>query len=85
MSVAKHNCGFTTWPTKVQFRLKTNQTIPYNYSIAFSPKSGVNAVGNFIQSCRKAGIKTGLYYSVYYNNWFKVHDTHVQPGPLAPG
>lgn len=83
--VAKHNCGFTTWPTKVQFRLKTNQTIPYNYSIASSPKSGVDVVGNFIQSCRKAGIKTGLYYSVYYNNWFKVHDTHVQPGPLAPG
>ena len=85
MLVAKHNCGFTTWPTQVQVRLTSNQTIPYNYSIAYSPKSGIDLVGNFMQSCRKVGIRTGLYYSVVWNNWLNVQNSHVQPGPIAPG
>lgn len=83
--VAKHNCGFTTWPTHVQFQLTTNETIHYNYSISYSPKSGTDLVGNFMESCRKAEIRTGLYYSVVWNNWLNVQNTHVQPGPLAPG
>jgi alpha-L-fucosidase len=83
--VAKHNCGFTTWPTQVHFQLTTNQTIPYNYSISYSPKAGVDLVGSFMQSCRKAEIKTGLYYSVVWNNWLNVQDSRVQPGPIAPG
>jgi alpha-L-fucosidase len=83
--VAKHNCGFTTWPTQVRFQLKTNETISYNYSISYSPKSGTDLVGNFMESCRKAEIKTGLYYSVVWNNWLNVQNTQVQPGPLAPG
>ncbi len=83
--VAKHNCGFATWPTKVQFQLTNNQTIYYNYSIGYSPKAGTDLVGNFMESCRKAEIRTGLYYSVVWNNWLNVQDTHVRPGPLAPG
>ena len=83
--VAKHNCGFTTWPTQVQFPLTSNETIPYNYSITSSPKSGTDLVGNFMQSCRKAEIRTGLYYSVVWNNWLNVQGTTVQPGPVAPG
>ena len=83
--VAKHCCGFTTWPSKVQVPLTTNQTIPYNYSISYSPVSGTDLVGNFVKSCQKAGIKTGFYYSVVWNNWLNVQGTHVQPGPLAPG
>jgi alpha-L-fucosidase len=83
--VAKHNCGFTTWPTQVQFPLQSNQTIHYNYSIAYSPKSGTDLLGNFMQSCRKAEIKTGIYYSVVWNNWLNVQDTHVRPGPISPG
>jgi alpha-L-fucosidase len=83
--VAKHNCGFTTWPTQVQFPLTTNETIHYNYSISYSPKSGIDLVGNFMQSCRKAEIRTGLYYSVVWNNWLNVQGTHVRPGPVAPG
>jgi hypothetical protein len=38
-----------------------------------------------MQSCRKAEIRTGLYYSVVWNNWLNVQDTRVRPGPLAPG
>ena len=83
--VAKHNCGFTTWPSKVQVPLTTSQTIPYNYSILYSPVLGTDLVGNFVQSCQKAGIKTGLYYSIVWNNWLNVQDTRVRPGPLAPG
>ena len=83
--VAKHNCGFTTWPTEVQFPLTNNETIHYNYSIASSPKSGTDLVGNFMESCRKAEIRTGLYYSVVWNNWLNVQDARVQPGPIAPG
>ncbi|CAF1220083.1 unnamed protein product [Rotaria sordida] len=83
--VAKHNCGFTTWPTQVQFQLTTNETITYNYSILYSPRADIDLVGSFIDSCRKAEIKTGLYYSLVWNNWLNVQDTRVQPGPLAPG
>jgi len=83
--VAKHNCGFTTWPTQVQFQLTTNETIHYNYSISYSPKSGTDLVGSFMNSCRKAEIRTGVYYSVVWNNWLNVQNTRVQPGPLAPG
>lgn len=83
--VAKHNCGFTTWPTKVKFPLIDGETIAYNYSIGYSPKAGTDLLGDFIESCRKAGIKTGIYYSVVWNNWLNVQGTHVRPGPLAPG
>lgn len=83
--VAKHNCGFTTWPTKVQFQLTTNETIHYNYSIGFSPKAGIDLVGNFMDSCRRAEIKTGVYYSVVWNNWLNVQGSRVRPGPVAPG
>ncbi|CAF1469074.1 unnamed protein product [Rotaria magnacalcarata] len=31
--VAKHNCDFTTWPTKIQFQLTTNEAMSYNNSI----------------------------------------------------
>ena len=69
--VAKHNCGFTTWPTEVQFQLTNNETIHYNYSISYSPKSGIDLVGSFMKSCQKAEIRTGVYYSVVWNNWLK--------------
>lgn len=85
MLVVKHNCGFTTWPTQVQFQLTTKETVHYNYSIAYSPKSGTDLLGNFVASCRRAGIRTGLYYSVVWNNWLNVQDSRVQPGPLSPG
>jgi alpha-L-fucosidase len=68
MLVVKHCCGFTTWPTQVQFRLTTNETIRYNYSIQYSPKSETDLLQDFVASCRKAGIRTGVYYSVLWNN-----------------
>ena len=50
--VAKHNCGFTTWPTQVRFQLTTNETIHYNYSI--------------IIHCYQSIIKSN-YSSLFYN------------------
>ncbi|CAF3139225.1 unnamed protein product [Rotaria sp. Silwood2] len=67
--VAKHNCGFTTWPTQVKFQLTTNETILYNYSILYSPISDTDLVSRFVDSCQQVEIKTGLYYSIIWNNW----------------
>ncbi|CAF3597999.1 unnamed protein product [Rotaria socialis] len=83
--VAKHNCGFATWPTNVHFQLTTNETISYNYSVTYSPVSDTDYVDHFVDSCNQAGIKTGVYYSTIWNNWLNVQDARVQPGPLAPG
>lgn len=38
--VAKHNCGFTTWPTNVSLPSGS----PYNYSIQYSSCPSCNAV-----------------------------------------
>ncbi|CAF2613844.1 unnamed protein product [Rotaria sp. Silwood2] len=83
--VAKHNCGFTTWPTQVKFQLTTNETILYNYSILYSPISDTDLVSRFVDSCQQVEIKTGLYYSIIWNNWLNVQGARVRPGPLAPG
>jgi alpha-L-fucosidase len=63
--VAKHCSGFSLWPTKA-----------HGYSVASSPwKDGKgDVVADFIASCRKYGIKPGLYASTGRNNWFGVSD-----------
>eukprot|EP00040_Diaphanoeca_grandis_P019203 m.101217 g.101217 ORF g.101217 m.101217 type:complete len:689 (-) comp27315_c0_seq1:283-2349(-) len=63
--VAKHGCGFVTWPT--------NATVPgggrYNYSVAYTQwESGKgNVIQNFLDSCNKNDIATGFYYSLASN------------------
>jgi alpha-L-fucosidase len=61
--VAKHCSGFSLWPTKA-----------HDYSVASSPwKNGKgDVVADFIASCRKYGIKPGLYASTGRNNYFGV-------------
>lgn len=60
--VAKHGCGFTTWPS--------NATVPggnrYNYSVAFSDWQGGkgDVLAEFLASCNKNNIATGFYYSL---------------------
>jgi len=53
--VAKHGTGFSLWPTKAN-----------DYTISQTPwKNGKgDVVADFIKSCKKYGIKPGLYYSV---------------------
>eukprot|EP00730_Choanoeca_flexa_P013674 TRINITY_DN5578_c0_g1_i1.p1 TRINITY_DN5578_c0_g1~~TRINITY_DN5578_c0_g1_i1.p1 ORF type:complete len:595 (+),score=124.83 TRINITY_DN5578_c0_g1_i1:96-1880(+) len=66
--VAKHSCGFTTWPTKATL---PNKTL-YPYSIANSPASGRDIVADFVNSSRAKGIKPGFYYSVVTNAYLRV-------------
>lgn len=83
--VAKHNCGFTTWPSRVTFPDRENQTVQYNYTIAQSPVRGQNVVKSFVDSAQKYGIGRGFYYSVVVNNYLNVQDSDVRDGKWAPG
>ena len=56
--VAKHGCGFCTWPSKAQVLGAT-----YPYSVAFAPNT-TDVVSAFVASARKRGVGYGFYYSV---------------------
>lgn len=75
--VAKHNCGFTTWPSQVTFETRDNSTSPYNYSVAYSPVKGTDIVKLFSDSAAKHGIGHGFYYSTVVNNFLNVQDSLV--------
>ena len=61
--VAKHCSGFSLWPTKA-----------HSYSVASSPwKNGKgDIVADFIASCRKYGVKPGIYCSASANAYMRV-------------
>lgn len=69
--VAKHCSGFSLWPTEA-----------HEYSVKNSPwKEGKgDIVGDFVASCKKYGIKPGIYASttangyLYVNNPYKVQE-----------
>lgn len=83
--VAKHNCGFVTWPTETTFPLRDNSTQEYNYTVAESPLHGFDLVGSFKESAEERGILRGIYYSLNVNNFLNVQDWSVRDGPLAWG
>jgi alpha-L-fucosidase len=83
--VAKHNCGFTTWPSQVTFKNRENETVPYNYTIAQSPVHGKDVVKSFVDSAQKYNIGHGFYYSVVVNNFLNVQNSEVRAGSWAPG
>ena len=60
--VTKHHDGFCNWPTK--------QT---EYCVSSTPWKG-DVVGEVAKSCKKYGIKLGLYYSLW-DRHEKTHDT----------
>ncbi|MEX2592030.1 MAG: alpha-L-fucosidase [Anditalea sp.] len=70
--VAKHNSGFSLWPTKA-----------HGYSVKNTPwRDGeADIVRDFIASCKKYGIKPGIYASVAGNGYFKVEN----PGLVLSG
>ncbi len=70
--VAKHCSGFSLWPTEA-----------HDYSVKSAPwRDGEgDIVGDFIKSCKKFGIKPGLYYSVACNGYFCVDN----PGTVLSG
>ncbi|MFX0098712.1 MAG: alpha-L-fucosidase [Candidatus Hodarchaeota archaeon] len=61
---AKHVTGFTLFPDD-----------EYDYSVKNTPwKDGKgDVVGNFVNSCRKHGLKPGLYYSCEANAHIGIH------------
>lgn len=75
--VAKHNCGFTTWPSAVTFETRDNTTSPYNYSVAYSPVTGTDVVQLFSDSATKYGVGHGFYYSTVVNNFLNVQNSLV--------
>ena len=65
-------------PTDVTFNLSpSGETIPYNYSVNYSPVKGVDVLGRFIESCQKRQIRTGFYYTVVTNTWLNVESGFV--------
>lgn len=82
--VAKHNCGFTTWPSAVVFETRDNTTSPYNYSVAYSPVNGTDVVQLFSDSAEKYGVGHGFYYSTIVNNFLNVQNSLVN-ATWAPG
>lgn len=69
--VANHCTGFSLWPTRVN-----------DYSIAGSPWKGGKGdiVGDFVASCKKYGLKPGLYYSTGCNGYYGIDDAVARPG-----
>ncbi len=61
--VAKHCSGFSLWPTKA-----------HAYSVASTPWRGGKGdiVADFMASCRKFGLKPGLYASASCNGYLRV-------------
>lgn len=70
--VAKHCSGFSLWPTKA-----------HAYSVANSPYKGGKGdiVAEFMASCRKFGLKPGLYASTTANGYLWVNN----PGRVQKG
>lgn len=70
--VAKHCSGFSLWPTEA-----------HPYSVKNSPwRNGQgDIVRDFINSCKKYGVKPGLYASVSANAYLKVDN----PGLILSG
>ncbi len=65
--VAKHGTGFCLWPTR-----------SYDYSVAHTPwrNGSGDIVRDFIASCRKFGLRPGIYYNTNLN-------TYLGAGPVG--
>ena len=70
--VAKHGTGFSLWPTDA-----------HEYSVKNSPyKNGKgDIVAEFIESCKKYGLRPGLYCSASSNQYLRV----LNPGKVDDG
>lgn len=70
--VAKHCSGFSLWPTKA-----------HEYSVKNSPwkKGEGDLVKDFVASCKKYGLKPGIYASTTANGFLRVDN----PGKVLSG
>ena len=69
--VAKHGTGFSLWPTKAN-----------DYTISQTPwKNGHgDIVSDFIKSCKKYGLRPGIYYSVNSNTFYEAGNNMSDSG-----
>lgn len=67
--VANHVTGYSMWPTKEN-----------DYSIASSPYMNGKAdiVKDFVASCKKYGIRPGIYYSTGCNGYYDISDEVIK-------
>ena len=70
--VAKHCSGFSLWPTKVH---------PYSVKNTQWRNGQGDIVKDFVASCKKFGIKPGIYASTTANGYLKVDN----PGKVVSG
>lgn len=75
--VAKHNCGFTLWPSKVHFATRDGTNMKYNYTVTESPEHA-DVVSKFVKSADNYGIGHGFYYSSVVNNYLNVQKGKVR-------
>lgn len=80
---AQHCSGFSMWPTDVYSETGFNYTYSTKYS-SFQG-GGYDVVKDFVESCRKAGIKPGIYYSLNQNYYLNSGHGLVQNTTLIPG
>ena len=59
--VAKHECGFCTWPSKV--KLPDGRTFPYAVGGPDNATT-VDVVASFVRAAKAAAIRPALYYSL---------------------
>lgn len=69
--VAKHCSGFCLWPTKQH---------PYNVSSTPWQDGKGDVVRDFFRSCKKYGVKPGLYYSASHNAYWNVDNPGLVRG-----
>ena len=80
---AQHCSGFSLWPTDVFEEGDLNYTFSTMY--ASFRGGGYDIVKDFVQSCRKAGIKPGIYYSLNQNYYLNSRYGVVLNTTLVPG
>ena len=80
---AQHCSGFSMWPTDIYSETGFN----YTYSTKYSSfrGGGYDVVKEFVQSCLKAGVKPGIYYSLNQNYYLNSGHGLVQNTSLVPG
>ena len=73
---ATHFEGFMTWQSDL-----------YPYGLKQSPwrEGKGDIVADFVASCRKAGLKPGIYFSTHRNSYFKVDKHKVEWGKGGEG
>jgi alpha-L-fucosidase len=80
--VAKHNCGFISWPSNVTLP----GGAPYTYGVTHSNWPQLDVVATFVKAAKAAGVNYGFYYSLATNTYLNVQGNVVQPAnTLQPG